>query len=45
VFTGSPGGSDTAHVWLDKFSKNNTVKVKTDEVVIDEGEENTIIQG
>jgi predicted transcriptional regulator len=43
MFSGSARGSNTAHVWLDKFSKNNTVKVKTDETVIDEGEENTII--
>ncbi len=45
IFAGSPGGSATAHVWLDKFSKNNTVKVKTDEIVIDEGEENMITHG
>ena len=45
MFNVLDGGSTTAHVWLDKFSKNNTVKVKTDETVIDEGEENTIIQG
>jgi hypothetical protein len=43
MFAGSPGGSTTAHVWLDKFSRNNTVKVKTDETVIDEGQENIII--
>jgi hypothetical protein len=44
MFAGSPGGSATAHVWLGKFSKNNTVKVKIDETVIDEGEESTIIR-
>jgi len=44
MFAGSPGGSATAHVWLDKFSKNNTVKVKIYETVIDEGEESTIIR-
>jgi predicted transcriptional regulator len=43
MFAGSSGGSTTAHVWLDKFSRNNTVKVKTDETVIDEGQENIII--
>lgn len=43
MFSGSAGGSNTAHVWLDKFSKNNTVNVKIDETVIDEGEENIII--
>jgi len=42
-FAGSPRGSSTAHIWLGKFSKNNTVKVKTGETVINEGEENTII--
>jgi predicted transcriptional regulator len=43
MFAGSPGGSATAHVWLDKFSKNSTVKVKPDETMINEGEENKII--
>ena len=43
MFSGSTRGSNTAHVWLGKFSKNNTVKVKKTETVIDEGEENTII--
>jgi predicted transcriptional regulator len=43
MFNVLEGGSTTAHVWLDKFSKNNTVKVKTDETVIDEGEENKIV--
>jgi predicted transcriptional regulator len=43
MFALSKGGSTTAHVWMGKFSKNNTVKVKTGETVIDEGEENTII--
>ncbi len=43
IFAGSPGESVTAHVWIGKFSKNNTVKVKTSDTVIDEGEENTII--
>ena len=43
MFAGSPGGSTTAHVWLGKFSKNNTVKVKINETVINDGEENTII--
>jgi predicted transcriptional regulator len=43
MFAGSPVESTPAHVWLDKFSKNNTVKVKPDETVINEGEENKII--
>ena len=44
MFAGSPGESVTAHVWMGKFSKNNTVKVKTSDMVIDEGEDNTIIR-
>ena len=44
MFAGSPGESVTAHVWMSKFSKNNTVKVKNSNTVIDEGEENTIIR-
>jgi len=43
MFAGSSGESITAHIWMGKFSKKNTVKVKTSETVIDEGEENTII--
>ncbi len=43
MFAGSPRGSTTAHVWLGKFSKNNTVKVKIYETVVNEGEENTVI--
>ena len=42
-FAGTPEGSATAHVWLGKFSKNNTVKVKTGETVINEGDDNTTI--
>ena len=43
MFAFSPIGSSTAHVWLGKFSENNTVKVKVSDTVIDEGEKNTII--
>ena len=43
MFSGSPGGFTTAPIWLGEFSKNNTVKVKINETVIDEGEENTVI--
>jgi predicted transcriptional regulator len=42
-FSGSPGKSSTVHVWLAHNSRNNTVKVRTDETVIDEGIDNTII--
>jgi len=42
MFTGSEGKSTTAHVWLNTYSKDNIVKVKADETVIDEGENNTI---
>lgn len=45
TFAISPGGSETAHVWLDLLSRNGTVGVKADEVVIDEGEGNSIIFG
>jgi hypothetical protein len=41
-FTGSEGKSATAHVWLNTFSKENVIKVKADETVIDEGEDNKI---
>ena len=41
-FAGSPAGSATAHVWLDKFSENNSIKIKTNENVFDEGKENKI---
>jgi len=44
MFAGSPGVSSTAHVWLGRFSKNNTVKVRVGETMIDEGDENTIIR-
>jgi predicted transcriptional regulator len=40
-FAGSAGMSSTAHVWLARNSKNNTVKIKTDETIIDEGVDNT----
>jgi hypothetical protein len=42
MFTGSEGKSATAHVWLNAFSKDNVIKVRTDETVIDEGEGNKI---
>jgi hypothetical protein len=42
MFTGSEGKSATAHVWLNAHSRGNVIKVKPDETVIDEGEDNTI---
>jgi len=42
MFTGSEGKSKTAHVWLNAFSKDNVIKVRADETVIDEGEDNKI---
>jgi hypothetical protein len=42
MFTGSEYKSTTAHVWLNASSKDNMIKVKADEMVIDEGEDNKI---
>ncbi len=42
IFTGSPGRSELAHVWLDSYSRYNSVSVKAGEKVIDEGEDNTV---
>jgi predicted transcriptional regulator len=42
MFTGKEGRSATAHVWLNAFSKENVIKMRTDETVIDEGEDNKI---
>jgi hypothetical protein len=43
MFVASKGGSATAHVWLDQHTLNNSVKLKKDDIVIDEGEENKIL--
>jgi hypothetical protein len=43
VFTGSLGRSTLAHIWLDQYSRNSTVRVNASETVIDEGEDNTIL--
>lgn len=43
IFTGSQGRSALAHVWLDRYSRNNTVRVRVSETVIDEGENNTVL--
>jgi predicted transcriptional regulator len=42
MFTGSPGGSATAHVWLDPYTKGNVIRLGRDERAIDEGEDNKI---
>jgi predicted transcriptional regulator len=45
MFTGSEGEgkSATSHVWLNKYSARNTIHVKDDETVIDEGTSNSIV--
>jgi len=42
MFADSSEGSYTAHVWLDRFSENNSIKIRKNEKLIDEGKENTI---
>jgi len=42
MFTGNEYKSATAHVWLNAFSKDNVIKIRADETVIDEGEDNQI---
>jgi hypothetical protein len=42
MFTGSEGKSATSHVWLNKYSARNTIRIKADEMVIDEGTSNSI---
>ena len=44
MFSGSPGGSATAHVWLDHHTKGNVIRLGRDERAIDEGEENKILR-
>jgi len=44
MFTGSEGKAVTSHVWLNRFSKRNTIILKPDETVIDEGKSNTIVR-
>jgi len=43
TYAGSKGGTATAHVWLNVNTKGNVVKVGADEIVVDEGTDNTII--
>jgi len=42
VFTGNYEKSETSHVWLNQYSKLNTVRIKVNEKTIDEGEDNII---
>ncbi len=42
MFAESPGGSYTAHIWLDSYSMNNSIKARADEKVINQGKENKI---
>ena len=42
MFSGSDGKSVTAHVWFNIYSSRNTVKIKSGESVIDEGNNNII---
>jgi predicted transcriptional regulator len=43
MFNGSKGKSNTAHVWLNAFTKDNVIQVREDETVINEGVGNSII--
>ena len=43
MFAGSGGKSETAHVWLNGHSRGNVIKVKANETVIDDGEDNELI--
>lgn len=43
VFCNSENGSNTAHVWLNRFSTKNKINLASNETVIDEGTENTVI--
>jgi len=43
LFSVSERKTNTAHVWLNAFSKENMIMVKADETVIDEGEDNKVI--
>jgi predicted transcriptional regulator len=43
MFAGHQGGSATARVWLDQHTLNNLIRLKKDDTVIDEGEENKIL--
>ena len=42
MFAESPEGHYTAHIWLDRYSMNNSIKARADEKVINQGKENKI---
>ena len=42
MFAETPGGAATAHVWLNVNTNGNMIKVSSNEMVIDQGEDNTI---
>jgi hypothetical protein len=42
TFTGEKGNSKTAHIWLNMYSSNNTIILKGDKIIIDEGKNNNI---
>lgn len=42
MFSDSPGSIATAHIWLDKNSANNEIRLVRGETVIDEGADNEI---
>lgn len=42
VFSSTADNSNTAYIWLNRFSANNKINVKSNETVIDEGNENTV---
>jgi predicted transcriptional regulator len=42
TFTGDKGNSKTAHIWLDPYTSNNTIILKGDKIIIDEGKNNNI---
>ena len=44
TYAGSNAGSTTAYIWLSTNTKGNVVKISSNETVIDEGEDNTIIR-
>jgi len=45
MFAGSGGKSETANVWLNNHSRGNVIKVKANETVIDDGEDNKVMVG
>jgi hypothetical protein len=42
MFAESPEVHYTAHIWLDRYSVNNSIKARADEKVINQGKENKI---